>query len=145
MMVPMMSVPALLAGICVTPAGLGAQPKGTPVSPVVTWKGTVEGGAVGDKLLTSVVTDPSNLRNLWKALGRKDDSPEIDFERAFVVVEVHRDRILALVFTVDEKGDLAVRMGQAAERKGTEVSYFVGVFLRDGIKSYSGKAIPALK
>jgi hypothetical protein len=133
----------LLAGIGLATVGSGQPPKKTPVRPLVSWKGVAGDGAAGGKIRAGVVTDQANVRNLWTALGMRDDSPDVDFERAFVVVETRTDRILAMSFEVDDKGDVTEGVGQAAELKGGGFSYFVGVFPREGVKSYKGKPIKA--
>jgi hypothetical protein len=87
----------------------------------------------------------ADFKNLWAALGKRGEIPDIDFERAFVVVQTSGDRILSIDFEVDDEGNLTGGKGTAAELKGGGFSYFVGVFLREGVKSYDGRAIKAAR
>lgn len=142
-MIRMTSIPVLLASIGLASVSFGQPPKQGYGQPVVSWKGVIADGTLRDKIRADVITDRANFTNLWKALNQKDDSPDVDFERAFVVVETRTDRILSLSFEVDAKGNMTERKGSAAELKGGGFSYFVGVFLREGVRSYKGKPIQA--
>jgi hypothetical protein len=142
-MIRMLSLPVLLASIGLASIGFGQPPKKRHAHPVVSWTGVVEDGSLKGKIQANVITDPANFKNLWKALNKKDDCPEVDFERAFVVVETSTDRILAIRFEVDGQGHMTEGAGQAAALKGGGFSYFAGVFLREGVQSYKGKAIKA--
>ena len=142
-MIRMTSALVLLAWAGIAPLSSGEPPKKAPVRPVVSWKGVVEDGARRDKIRASVVTDQANLKSLWAALGKGGEVPDVDFGRAFVVVQTSGDQILSIDFEVDDKGNLTGGKGTAAELKGKGFSYFVGVFMRDGAKSYDGKPIQA--
>jgi hypothetical protein len=139
----LISIPVVLASLGLASVGLGQPAKRTSVRPVVSWKGIVEEDTVRDKIRASVVTDEATFQNLWKALKKKDDRPDIDFERAFVVVETSTDQILSICFEVDAKGNVTEGVGQAAKLKGRGFSYFAAVFPREGIQSYKGNAIKA--
>jgi len=141
----MTSTLALLACIGMAPPDSAEAPKKASVRPVLAWKGVIEDGSRRGKIQASVVTDQANFKNLWTALGKRDEGPDIDFERAFVVVQTSGDQILSIIFEVDEKGDLTGGKGTAAELKGAGFSYFVGIFMREGVKSYDGKAIKAAR
>src|SRR5262245_39750324 len=123
-MIRMTSALVLLACIGISSPSSGEPSKKAAVRPVLSWKDVIEDGARRGKIQVSVVTDQASFKTLWTTLGKKDESPDIDFERAFVVVQTSHDQIGSIDFEVDDKGNLTGNKGTAAELKGGGFSYF---------------------
>ena len=88
-----------------------------------------------------LIANEKDLEKLWKAWGREDKPPQVDFMKHLVVITTTRGGTLKLVVTLDEKGNLEVGgFGTRDLRPGFR--YVIGVVPRAGVKTVGGKELP---
>src|SRR5262249_32065108 len=89
-----------------------------------------------------LITNAKEFAKLWKAWRKDEKTPEINFEKEFVLVTLaigpNRSSISA---TLDD-GKLTVRAVQTL-KAGPGFGYSIATFNRKGIKTVNGKDLPA--
>lgn len=124
------------------PDETGPTPYNKSIFPVIKWTGVVKGKE--PPATSEIITNQADFTKLWKNLGKGDDGPDIAFDRAFVFVVTSAGGETAPIerFRVNpDSGDFRRWLVVDEVGPGNGFSYYVGVFTRDGIKSYKQKPI----
>jgi len=117
-------------------------PAFTPVPLVVTWKGSVEDEDLLGENPPVVVTSAEEWSKVWKAWQLPGEVPEVNFQRALVLIQTTRGGRLNMLVRKDAKNDVSIA-GFATRDLRPGFRYAIGVVLRDGLATIGGKEIPA--
>src|SRR5687768_5471206 len=84
-----------------------ARAEKTPVKPSQQISGANENADLAKDAPTYIANE-KDLDKIWKAWGRDNKPPKIDFMKNLVVITTTRGSSVRLVVTLDEKGNLEV-------------------------------------
>lgn len=137
----------LLAAVTQWPGGANVRaqeetPAFTPVPQLVSWKGSVDDEDLLGENPPVVVTSAEEWTKIWKAWKLPGEVPEVDFQRALVLIQTSRGGRLNMLVRKDAKHDVSIG-GFATRDLRPGFRYAIGVVLRDGLATIGGKPIPA--
>jgi hypothetical protein len=128
---------ALVALSTALMAAEGESAKPVSVKPELTWEGSANSEAAGEKM-PKVVTDKEKLTEVWIACERTNKLPEIDFSKKVVIVVTSSgSRINVGAARLSDSGDLKV-VAIATRDFRPGFRYVIAVFPREGVKSVNG-------
>jgi len=114
----------------------------TPVPQLVSWRGSVADEELLGENPPVVVTSAEEWSATWKAWQLPGDVPEVDFQRALVLIQTTRGGRINMLVRKDAKNDVSIA-GFATRDLRPGFRYAIGVVLREGLATIGGKEIPA--
>jgi phosphate transport system substrate-binding protein len=128
------------ASLCIGLLLGAAQPP--QVEPLKAWEGSVENAGL-QKIAPPFLTTAEGLGILWKAWGRADAVPEVDFEDDFVVVTTGTGGVLKTKYLLNPDGELSVISASTRDLK-PGFRYNLAVLPRAGVAKVDGKVLPGV-